>query len=185
MLLYNVPRSKFIKSMAKNPIYSSLTPMLMYAMKLKYNIEYEDWDKKDEYIKFALGKFMEGLVEYQGIKGISGWEKKYPSSSDVEKYRDVFLTTKAGKKGSITSYRLCSKLMTIPESLAEETGEVLPHCGAYMLLQIWLCNASLRIEDVMILDPYNWDKIPKAHDDIIQEIQTPQTKRKIKNELTF
>lgn len=39
----------------------------------------------------------------------------------------------------------------------------------YMLMQTWLANASIRVPDVMILDPYNWDRVPEPYDVIKAE----------------
>jgi hypothetical protein len=43
----------------------------------------------------------------------------------------------------------------------------LPKIAIMMILQIWLANASLRDPSSMILDPENWDGLPRAIDSVV------------------
>ncbi len=52
-----------------------------------------------------------------------------------------------------------------------------PKIARYMLLQTWIANVELRHVEAMILDPLDWDHVPDAVDEKVQESK-PEVKIK-------
>ena len=44
-----------------------------------------------------------------------------------------------------------------------------------MILQLWLAHPTIRNTDRMILDPYNWGRVPEPLDITMQEISKIKT----------
>lgn len=171
--LYLASRSSLQKeAMTKNPTLGSLTPLWMYAHKLHHDIPYEDWNKKDLAIHYALGRFLENIVDYNTTK----MPKQLPfSTSDLFKSRTLALTpVKGGEPAALVSNKM--NLKKLP-CIVDETEVQRSYDKAvmYMLLQTWLANAALRVPNVMILDPLNWDNVPKAYDQVAQIAAEPPT----------
>ncbi len=152
-IAYSASRSSILTvPAAKNPKYASLTPLLMMAHKEATGIPYEDWDKEDSHIKYALGPYLTCLVEdsipfLELTKDQIGTLRvEYLGLSPVISYagRKVVVDTEDG--------------LGIPIYGSKATGK--------MLLQTWIANVSLRVPNSMILDPWDWDKVPEAVEEI-------------------
>ena len=150
-IAFSMPRSSLLTVIAaKNPRYASLTPLLMLAHKEKDKIMYEQWDKEDEFIKYALGPYLACLVQDEISK---------VKLTNIEATRRHYI----GEGKPLTGYT--GKMTEVP---SDKVGLVfrLPGSKAYskMILQTWIAHASLRIPNVMILDPWNWDNVPEPFD---------------------
>ena len=162
-LFYEVPRSQIMYNaqVYKDVLqYNSAVPLFMSAYKLYDDIGYEEWDKEDKFIKYFLGKPLEGLTELDDL-----WE--YPVDLDIDEERTEAQTVKSGVKAGE---------VTLPTAWKFNTGTLsfLPDVTrkdmiGRMMLQTWSYNSTLR-KDSMILDPLNWDNMPEAYDITAKEI---------------
>lgn len=153
-----IDRSKILGDLKTDRYrYYSLTPVLMYLMREEHNIKYSQWDRSDPKLIFFLGKFLQ-KIEFgmQGnTEGILEFEsRKYPSKEELKYYRQQALTVKKTQElKPLNSYKPNNyQFKDIPIDLN------------YILLQTWIANAALRVEESMILDWWDWDNIPKAYD---------------------
>jgi len=192
--IYNVPRSKLIsKSLTKNPRFGTWTPIFMYAHKLNNNIKYEAWDKKDEMLKYFLGSGLEWILEPIPFKEYSDEEFKEARIQALTVKSSGELKPATAYKCNLASIKVLNEAWDESSPKITEECEApwghqaasidyqvdewdqdkyeiihVPKGAIMMLLQLWLGNASIRdTSGAMILDPYNWDKIPKARDVVI------------------
>lgn len=149
-----IARSNLYTGSAKeNTRWVSLVPIFMAAHKEYNNIKYEQWDKKDKYLWFILGKNL-----YSDIKKWAG----VPLSDTLRKVcRMNALKTPNGKEVAPTAWprhniKIDSSNILKPFSLFR-----------HMWLQTWMANVELRNE-FMILDVNNWDFQPEALDAVFK-----------------
>lgn len=150
-------RSALVSNMAKNPLYGSLTPLFMFAHKRYNDIKYEEWDKKDSSIRYALGKFLAEAVTDLPNKPIT------LSADEVRNLRDSALTFYSGVRIGTKAPATNNKMS---RSISTSSGEIFNKNAAYILLQTWLANADIRKPDAMILDLWDWDNTPEALDTV-------------------
>jgi len=166
VLLYNLPRSFFVKKMGQNPTLGSFTPLFLYAHKLYNDINYDEWAKDDPMIQFALGIFLFSAIDTAPLSRIT------LSAKELVELRTTALTyqsgAKAGTMEKVTGFKMPMRL-----SLAE--GVVLHKQTSFMLLQTWICNATVRNVKSMILDPWDWDNIPDAIDAVPEPVSVVPT----------
>jgi len=145
--------------------YSIPVPLFMAAHKKYNNVMYEEWDKTDDKINWAMcsapGKglsFLPGFdmpeVEYNLIL----------KDPELSKLRIEAVTTHGGKQYPLDGWYLNKKVLSNMNEIAVR-----------MLLQLWQFNAGKRHE-LMILDPYNWDKVPPALDAEVPAV-VPKTRK--------
>ena len=177
--LYYMPRSSLLTApQGKDPTYGSLTPIPMYAQKRDNNIPYEKWDRKDPQFKYFLGRYLLPVLAFRNDPTTS---IPVMDSSDISTARDAALTfsggIKQGTKDSITSYKCNLTQLRVAKSESDEEDDNGPYAAQdlyysipldktiiRMVLQTWICNASIRKPGVMILDPRNWDATPSPID---------------------
>jgi hypothetical protein len=146
VFMYKVNRSVILKvNQNQNPKYGQLTPLFLYAHKFYNDIPYEMWDKKDSAIHFALGKNLNPVLSYKPVGDFDL----------VEIRKDALTENTTGQLKPLISNKM---------NIKEINGIKVPKCALFMLLQTWICNASIRNTESMILDPENWDRIPDALD---------------------
>lgn len=154
MYAYSVPRGSIIKgSQTKHPTLGALTPLAMYALKDIRGIGYNEWDRKDPSLIYFLGRtYLERLAEPH--------PKIELDIAETIKLRDEALTVKSGAtKGEIR--KLITNAMPAKKTI---NGHSYPRVHLYLLLQTWLANTELRKPEIMILDPWDWDKVPTEID---------------------
>jgi len=168
-LAYEVSRSDLLGCTARdNPRYASLTPLLMYAHKKHHGIKYEEWDKEEHNkgIQYAIGKFLNNVLteEPEILKAARDFVTDPANLDQVAEVRRLYLNGKAadGYSGSLT--KLNVTLDGYDAAISLRSGS----CYAKMLLQTWVAHPSLRVPGAMILDPYDWDKVPESLDIVIQ-----------------
>lgn len=167
MYLYDVPRSKLSHiSAIKKPDYAGLTPLPMLAMKLHHNIMYDEWDHKDKNMKYFIGKFLEPILLLKGGTFIL-------TPQDIKRNRDQALTAKTGSAEGViaplTNYKCNITEISTPAEDGTYEYTPFPKPAMFMLLQLWIANAALRKPGYMILDPFKWDNVPKAHDEVVDK----------------
>lgn len=148
--LYRCNRSNMIKSQTAQPRLGSLTPLVLYAHKLYNRVEYNEWDKKSPHIKFFLGRPLECILQV---------------TTPITLTHDfvIELRKEALGEGATTGYRI--KKFTY-NKINYSSMTVLGR----MLLQTWLANVSIRNEESMILDPWDWEKVPEAVDEVGSDV---------------
>lgn len=127
--------------------YSAIVPLYMAAQKRFNNVPYRSW-KLDLSCKLVDENLLEAML----------WSERYDlSTSRLLEIRQQGLTTKSGARmGSIAKPTSSWCLKGIRDT---ELGAA-PKLVSTMLAQIWVAHPSLRTE-YMILDPYNWDRMPE------------------------
>ena len=159
VVLFYTQRSFFIRNMTKDPSLGSFTPLFMYAHKLYNDVEYEEWDKEDSKICWALGKLLTEAIE-------KAPKERVDISDYIDEYRKSALTYLSGKKQGQIESLLAYKM---PQKLKIYNGTILYRSVLQMLLQTWICNVEVRDEHSMILDPWNWDLTPEPIDQVISK----------------
>ena len=181
--LYFMPRSSLLSApQGKDPTYGSLTPIPMYAQKRDNNVPYEKWDRKDPQFKYFLGRYLEPVLNFRNDPSAS---IPYMDNRDIVRSRAAALTfvggSKAGTTDSLTSYKCNISQIMVDKYAEEDEGSDDPYGNELyyhvpldktiirMILQTWICNASVRKPGVMILNPTNWDDTPSALDAAVQK----------------
>jgi hypothetical protein len=159
-LWYDVPRSKLIAVALTHKDarqYSSVVPLFMSAFKLYDDVGYEKWDKSDKMLKYFLGKSLEGLTDLP-----EGWTGPDDTMQERVLLQTYSTGTKSGETEPPTSYKL-NRATWYAEGVAH--NDII----ARMVLQTWLFNTIYR-NDLMILDPWDWDSMPEAIDITTEDI---------------
>jgi hypothetical protein len=143
-----VKRSLLIRTQTKLPQYGQLTPLLMLGFKRYQGYSYE---------QFREIEGLEWLLEPDLYESLVNIEPIDLSQNRLLAIRTQGLITKSGSKtGELKN----------PESTWSLTGIKDTELGNYpklvqtMVCQIWLAHPKHRNSD-MILDPNNWDAMPK------------------------
>lgn len=149
-ILYYAPRTALlnVKRAPDEPTLGSLTPIFLYAQKKHNGIQYEDWDKTDPSLPFLLGHRLCSLVDFTIPK---------------PEYNISELRIEAKVQDPV-GYRLSKFHLDEDVIIYGNTLE------AHMILQTWLANMVYRKPGIMILDPWNWDNVPSAVDEIEPDI---------------
>jgi|19_taG_2_1085344.scaffolds.fasta_scaffold00062_3 hypothetical protein len=137
--------------------FGALTPFVLYAFKDARGIQYEDWSLEDEKLGVLLGKALVDLPEFRR-QDLSYYEF-YDSPYELREWRMAAFSRKVPKK-DVYNYNINGYPVVLQEF------KDYPKPIICMMLQGWLAHLYNREIDVMILDPENWDAIPKAYDEI-------------------
>jgi hypothetical protein len=122
--------------------YSDLVPLFLAAFKKFQNINYSDWENISRIIDEDLYLAM---------------TCNPPVFEDLLNYRKVGSTIKTGKQAGTTKSPTAATSLT---SVGDDEFDTLPRLAKIMLCQVWLAHPSFRNE-YMILDPNDWDNMPK------------------------
>lgn len=127
--------------------YCALVPLILNSYKKYLNIPYTSWDR--EQLQYIVDKpLCEAMLSE-------------PPQLDVEELleiREQGLTTATGPKAGEMKNPLSTwRLFNISNTALGK----LPPLAQTMLVQIWCAHPQLRNMH-MVLDPTNWDLIPKA-----------------------
>ena len=122
----------------------------------------EKWDKSDSMLKYFLGSALEGLTELP-----EGWTGPDDAVEERDRLQTYSTGAKSGETEAPTSYKLNRATWYAPVLRSDII--------ARMVLQTWLFNSSLR-NDLMILDPWDWDSMPESLDITTEDILSIGTK---------
>jgi hypothetical protein len=140
-------------------------------MKEQYDIPYSSW--KGTKLYFAFPKQLWEAISFASDWSRSDLMKEY---GNLAKARKQCLTYASGKKAGqmdkVTSWK-CNSL-----PIKNEEGEIAPAMLHRLILQLWLANGAYRKPGVMVLDPWDWDNVPEALDDV-QPVEQTRIKRKV------
>lgn len=144
-------RSSYLKTQYKAPnsSYCSLVPTIMYAHKLVHGVKYSEWDPEEiEYVVHPqLAEAMRYVPEPMTV-------------DEIMHERTEGLTVRNGPtSGKVLSAVWKHKLAgpQLKTGIFKDT----PYLAQVMLAQIWCAHPDNR-SAYMVLDPVNWDKVPKA-----------------------
>ncbi len=146
-------RSLLYKGSAKDNIqHCSLVPLVMSAYKRYNGVQYEEWDKTDSKLSYFMGEKLHNNI-LSNTKPLN--------DLDIKTLRQRALTHKG---------KTISKVAWPRHQIMLADGRKWPgaHLLRHILLQTWMANVQHRSE-YMILDPDNWDNMPEAFDEYIQE----------------
>lgn len=175
-ILYFVKRGHLIPqgSQVKHSRLASFTPMALYAQKLHNGVKYSEW-LKEPGISLFIGPVLEQATDVDAVPTLT--------VDEINKYRKLALTyktgAKAGEMAPLTAYK-CP--LTYLQDRRENEYK-LPSLAVMMILQLWLANVNARNTDSMILDPLNWDNVPKALDAVKEDTAVKKEVEKLPWEL--
>lgn len=147
----------YIGPAAKNTEYCSLVPLTMSAFKKYNDIGYNEWDKTDPLIKWALG--------FHLWEDIQPYLNKVPRPDEIKNLRKQALEYKGQPRAAIA---WPNHSITLEDGTRWKGTNLARH----ILLQTWMANVEYR-NKYMILDMQNWDNIPEAMDEVLKEEELP------------
>jgi hypothetical protein len=144
-------RSSYLKTQYKAPnsSYCSLVPTIMYAHKLVHGVKYSEWDPTE--IEYVVHPQLAEAMLYVPCE---------MTIDEIMHERTEGLTVRSGPTaGKIMSAVWKHKLAgpQLKQGIFKDT----PYLAQVMLAQIWCAHPDNR-SAYMILDPVNWDLVPKA-----------------------
>ena len=153
-IAFEVPRSKLMGGSAAGsaPHYAGLTPLLMLAHKEEHGVMYEEWDKGDKHIKLALGSQLQHILMHKDLPR---------TAIDIDSCREEYLGDKPATSWGGSKWTYGKAVLSASNPVTK------------MLLQTWIAHPSLRVENVMILDPWQWDAVPDSHDEVLETEEDP------------
>ena len=128
--------------------YSSLVPLIMYAIRLVRGVTYTAWDPEEIRL----------VVNHELAEAMLFRTDVWPTKDEILEGRQKGLTIGSGKDAG----KQRSPLSTF--KLYATTGTCfwgMPSCVQLMLAQIWVAHPENRTK-YMVLDPLNWDRVPPA-----------------------
>jgi hypothetical protein len=149
------------------PMYGSLVPLIMAGLKTSRDISYNEWSRED--VRYVVDPDL-----------YAGMTCTFPdiSTEELLEIRTKGLTVASGKTmGKVNNPVTQFKLTGIADT--ELSG--LPWYGQVMMAQIWCAHPANR-SHYMILDPIDWDKMPKAliNDSVVTSSSAPKSLRATK-----
>lgn len=148
--------------------YCALVPLILYAHKLYNDIPYSQWDRNT--LHAVVNKLLcQSMLSTPDVYTVE----------ELLNFRTRGLTTSTGKSKSL--------LGNCPNSITGATNfNSLTNLARAMLCQTWVANVALR-HKYMVLNPLDWDDMPKSLDeDIFQATEPkPVAKSTSKHELTL
>ena len=128
--------------------YSSLVPLIMYAIRLVKGVPYTAWDPEE--IRLVVNNDLADAMLF-GMP-----ESEWPTKDEIIAGRLQGLTFASGPSlGKVRSPITSHKLYATGGTCFEKT----PSLFQVMLSQIWVAHPENRSK-YMVLDPDNWDKVP-------------------------
>lgn len=147
LVVNKLNRSDLVKAQIKTPTYGALTPLILAGLKKYQGINYSEYDS-------------DGLHWLMSDNLYEAITTDYDNSITPERLLELRiqgLTIQSGPKvGTIA--KATSKWT--PTGLSKTELKGLPSLTKTMLTQLWVADPSLR-DQYMILDPIDWDNIPK------------------------
>lgn len=125
--------------------HSALVPLILGGLKKHQNIQYNDWTL--EGLQYIMDKNLYDAATYVVPE---------MTLEDLIDIREQGLTTRSGKgAGTLKKATSQWRLTGIKHTLLGDA----PSLATTMLAQIWVAHPSLR-NNLMILDPRDWDSMP-------------------------
>lgn len=127
--------------------FGALVPLVLYAQRLVKGIPYSAWDR-DELHYVVHSDLCDAMLS----------DPHTFTKDELLFIRNEGLTVKSGasegeRKNALTTHKL--------SGVTNPAWNELPPLTQVMLSQIWMAHPEAKTK-YMILDPYNWDKMPPA-----------------------
>lgn len=142
-------RSSYLTTQYKGSArpYSSLVPLILYAIRLVRGEVYTAWDREELHF----------VVNSELCDAMLFTTDNWPTREELLEGRTAGLTVASGKdagklRSAVSTYKLYAVAGTCYQGL--------PALVQVMLSQIWVAHPDNRTK-YMILDPMNWDKVPQ------------------------
>ncbi len=161
--LTRVKRGLLVKNQTKEPEYAKLTPLIMLGFRRNQNKTYESWRNYPN---------LEWILEPDLYNAVQSCE--VPSSQRLVEITQQGLLIKTGKNSGST--RVPTSTWQLYGIQDTEIGNY-PKLQQTILTQCWLAHPQLRRE-TMILDPNNWDLMPKPNIEAV-ELSTKSSKETV------
>ncbi len=145
--IYRAQRSVLYFKVRDKSTYCALVPLFLAAHKRHNDVKYEEWDKTSKYFSFLVGKSL--------WQGLEPWFNHDFSDVNVEEMRGCL------DKGLDM---WCKKTMYYNDEALTTNKWI-----RYLITQTWMAHVSKRHE-YMILDVNDWDNMPEAFDETIEEV---------------
>ena len=153
-------RSDLVKSQIATPTYGALTPLILAGLKKYQGINYSEYNSEG----------LQWLIPAKLYEAITtDYDNSLPSERLLE-LRLQGLTYATGPKAG-TLAKATSKWT--PTGLTHTEIGPYPNLTKTMLTQLWLADPSLR-DQYMILDPVDWDNMPKPLISIDVMVEEPE-----------
>lgn len=143
-------RSSYLTTQYKGPArqYSSLVPLILYAIRLVKGELYTAWDPEE----------IRSVVNHELAEAMLFRAEEWPTKDEILEGREKGLTIGSGsdagkKRPPLTTFKLYATNGTCFWGM--------PSLVQVMLAQIWVAHPDNRTK-YMILDPLNWGKVPVA-----------------------
>lgn len=155
-LATRIKRSTLVKTQRTQTSanYSVLVPLILAALKRDQNLEYTRWPM-DALHKVVHEPLWEVLWWAQSE---SGQVCRDLGSEELIRLREQGLTTRSGKTPGKIKDPLATWCLTGMQGTPLDKA---PKLATTMLAQIWVAHPQLRT-GYMILDPWNWDRMPAS-----------------------
>lgn len=128
--------------------YSSLVPLILYAIRLVKGVPYTAWDPEE--IRSVVNHDLAEAMLFDMP------EDQWPTKDEILEGRQQGLTFASGPNtGKVRSAITSHKLYATTGTCFEKT----PSLFQVMLSQIWVAHPENRTK-YMVLDPIDWDKVP-------------------------
>lgn len=168
--LTRIRRSYLIKNQTQQPEYAQLTPLVMLGLRQHHNIPYSHWQTCGDY---------NWILEPELYQALSNPIAKL-NVEQLLQIRQQGLQIKSGPKtGTTKPAESTWRLLGITDTLL---GNQTPLFSS-IVCQIWLAHPKHR-RSTMILDPYNWDQMPKPLVDW-QPVKPQETNHKYHEQLPW
>lgn len=135
-----------------NPEYATLTPLILLGFKKYQGVPYSHWQGCEDLNRVVEPKLFEALsLDQEVLSGLRDLR-----SSRLLEIRDQGLLNKTGAKAG--TLKPANSTWSLTGITGTEIGG-LPKLTQTILTQIWLAHPQNRSSS-MILDLWDWDKIP-------------------------
>lgn len=155
-LATQVKRGLFVRTQRKpeSAGYSVLVPLILAAIKRDQNVEYTRWPLQG--LHRAIHEPLWEVLSWAGTA--AGQACRDLGSDELIRLREQGLTTRSGKTAGKTKDPLATWCLTGMQGTPLDKA---PKLATTMLAQIWVAHPQLRT-GYMILDPWNWDRMPAS-----------------------
>lgn len=146
-----ITRSALVPKQILEPEYAQLTPLILCGLKRSQGIAYSHWQDSENLNWILEPKLYEAIINQPKL------ELSQERLLELQNQALTIKTSKDPKK--VGQLHKASSHYKLSGLMGTEL-ETLPLLYQHMLLQTWLAHPQNR-RVTMILDPNNWDQMPK------------------------
>lgn len=130
--------------------YNQLVPLILAGFKQYQNIKYNDWDRNEIawLVDEELGRAMKATVPDL-------------SNEEINEIRAIAHTTKSGNRAGKQGSPITTASLYHLGDYTKYDLTSIPKLAMHMIIQSWIAHPANRAPNVHILDPRDWDAVPK------------------------